>query len=605
MAHDDNHEECLLDLCKPPDGYEFKRGLWCTHDLAMRVVTDLVMPELLGAQSRTGGRRREEAAALADNSKYRLLILHAAGRFTPGPAFPSVVRPIAVGGKRRLHAKFALLQFEKIKGTGAWTRAFLTSANLTAGGVQDNRELIVWEDVRRKSSETLCRDLLILFKTLADSLPTERAEIEEIRMAILRNGLSAGRKTGQLIDSIDEPREMTAKLPSLKQVSRIVIVTPPFGTDHSDRPARLLEPYLRSRPSVDIYVGVDSQPDMALAPAFSRAAHRYLHQHASKVRLMAVPERLPSDEEDEDHAPERRRYLHAKLLAVVDKDGNAHVLVGSANFTDRGMRGKNQETMVYLPRREDMLDDFLSKLRATEWRGEPVPPIPPSELDGEIPLGQIVTATFEARSGVTSAQPRWPGILRMTWQQAPEKISYLRRGGDQPLLLVKEQPLVLDPQRTGLKVQYGDHDYDVHIHVHIAEGEDGFWAHPPADDEERPDHGLWMLLSDLRRPLRTRPGESQPPIEGAGSKNEDGFSIPLEQRLVLLARNRRSLNTQLDGKEVFLLLEKYLQGNRKADPFVVDTGRALLSAYFDDVEKPKAPLLKALRACLEEFHERH
>lgn len=147
MRRDSETEEVLLERIAPPEGYVFRRGLWCTHDLTMRTVTDLIVPSLLGVASRTADRRRQEAVDLtitAGAERPRLLILHSAGRFTPGPAFPDWVQPIAVAGRRRLHAKFAILQFDKMRGTGSWTTAFVTSANLTPGGVQDNRELLIW-----------------------------------------------------------------------------------------------------------------------------------------------------------------------------------------------------------------------------------------------------------------------------------------------------------------------------------------------------------------------------------------------------------------------------------------------------------------------------
>lgn len=310
------------------------------------------------------------------------------------------------------------------------------------------------------------------------------------------------------------------------------------------------------------------------------------------MRLLAVPEQLPDEAPDgEGDAPLRTRPLHAKLLALVDGEGTVNLLAGSANFTSRGLGGRNREVMVDAALPEETFDVWLARLGAVEWRGAPAAPSADEDAAvPEVPLSRLVTARFEPAAGVTCAQQRWPGVLHLDWQHAPEEVVYERRSGARvPLAIWKEQALELDGARRGLQVKVDRCWINIPIDVVLPEGDDGFWTVELREPDERPDDELWMLLADLRR----RPSSSGAKGAGAGrgAASDDGFHLPLDQRLVRLARARGALRHGLDGKEASQQLERYLHPHRELalEAHSIDVGRTILSAYLDDVDAQRHP----------------
>ena len=77
----------ILELVAPPDNHVFHAGIWLSHDVDWRAVTDLLAPALTGVI--TAGRRQilETRAAVATDDP-GLVVFHPGDRFTGGPVLP-------------------------------------------------------------------------------------------------------------------------------------------------------------------------------------------------------------------------------------------------------------------------------------------------------------------------------------------------------------------------------------------------------------------------------------------------------------------------------------------------------------------------------------
>jgi hypothetical protein len=589
----------ILATIAPPDGYQFVRGLWSTHDCNAEVLTDLLLPALTATHSEDARRRRIESRAAFAESQAHLAVFAAADRVSEGSSAPGL--DVYKIGPRRLHAKFALLQYQHQSGTTIKTRAIITSANLTRGGLISNREVVVWDgDITQQTkSPRVAKNLVVCFESLVDELGDSdlRSLLQEVRRSIKAT------KTRDVCETI------TAYSPALLDqlhlrgvAARVVIVSPAFGGASAEVDVPALAAMIGARTAVDIYCGGGELPPgdepapPEYRPAFSPAAVEWLRDRAQQVRIWAIPERQADESGHHTDRP-----LHAKLFAAVDSRGAAHVLVGSANFTKPGLDGGNRELMARVELTEAALVKQIEELGARRCADAVRPPERPcAPADVVLNATSSLHARFVPDPGQFASDKRWGGDLFLVGLDGIDRLRYL----DQPLNCVTMQRLELREEVWYLTATTAAGDESVSISV---DAEEGFWLRiEPPDDHPSADEELAALLFDLgARPTAVVvPGLGLVPPEGARSGSlggDDVYRIPLDQRLVVMARKRRQLRGYLQWDDVVPILEKYLgpQAERQV-------GSALLSTYVGATDPVATdPLLTSLQHALRVLDSGH
>lgn len=583
----------LLDLCRPPDGFRFVRGAWATHDLAMEEVADWVAPALTGVVS--GDRRHRRHAAWAEGAASCELAIFA--NADPHRQYKTFVPWCTVDkvGNRRQHAKFVLLQFQSEAGGRTRTRAIVTSANLTSGGLRRNWEILATEEIgHRASGDSLAVSLLAEFRVLArDCAPSKGTKrlLDQIGEAL------SGDSYGGLHSSVKKAEPLLKGFTVPGRARRLIVVSPPFASDHDEEAVDLVSSFIDAKTSVEIYTGANVLANRKLTkvvePQFSNRIIDGFRRRCARVRVFAIPELVEGDEDSEQSIP-RRRCLHAKLLAFVDAEGTANILVGSANFTRSGLGGKNRELMVEVTRTEKQLDEILKELSPIECKGKVQPPreVEP-QTDNEPPLD--VSAVFVVDEDESPVRGQIWGTLTLTWTTKPTQIFY----GNERLKVTESQPLCLKAGDATLRIVVGKREETAPVQVTARNPE--FWQRiGPDDPEKRPDQSWRHLLLDMRRaaapqhlPTGTELAPRQP------GQKEDGFYLPLEQRLVVLARHRQKLRDYLDADTVEQRIQRYFQGQPASASQV---GRAVMSPYLRLKLGPGTdPLLLALGDAIRSF----
>ena len=135
--------------------------------------------------------------------------------------------------------------------------------------------------------------------------------------------------------------------------------------------------YIGPKTVVEIYTGANflqgGVPGKDNGPEFSTKVLTEFSARAKTVQIHAVPELVP-DLDAPNERPPIRRKLHAKLIALVDDEGDLHFLLGSANFTRSALEGKNRELMLYLGGKEQDLNALLADLHAAPYSRAAVRP---------------------------------------------------------------------------------------------------------------------------------------------------------------------------------------------------------------------------------------
>lgn len=582
----------LLELCRPPDGYTFVRGAWATHDLDLVTVSDYVAPALVGSVATERRQRRLEGRTTPEGKSRRLLIFSCSEQRT-FRGFVPWCHVYPVGGRRQ-HAKFVLLQFESLSGRKVQTRAFILSANLTGSGVRRNREIIAWENVgQRKQKQSIAPALLREFRSLARDSGFER-ECKTI-LADMADAMSA-EETNLLRSSIDRQRPLLYDLGIRQKAKRIVVVSPPYGSDGDDGPVDFLARYIGPLTTVEIYTGANflqgSAPGPLSSPEFSSSALRALRQQAGTVQVYAVPELIP-DAEEPDVRPPMRRKLHAKMIALVEQDGSLHLLFGSANFTRSALSGQNRELMLYVGGDEGVLAKILTDLHAVKCRQPSVRPSQVVEARSEAPEPIALRAVFMVDSSESIHHTRLRGTLTLIGDELPISIRY--RGVK--LRPESEQEIWLSESDTSLAVTMADGRTEL-VHIHVQAEDDQIWNRIGHEDADvRPDRSWQHLLLDLRNGRGSAtPADAHGRRLMAGQR-ADGFHIPLEQRLVTLARHRHRLRIFAESHELEQQLGRYFEGQDEA----LQVARALIGASCDLPIDKKDRLLVALREVMPLF----
>ena len=573
-----------LDLCRPPEGFEFRSGVWLAHDVDMAMVADTVAPVLAGTPDPDPQRRRRLAADPTGDRE--LVLLGCAGRLGQVTAFPWTVF-VPVGGRVQ-HAKGAVLQFAKPNSPKRITRAFVTSANLTRGSLA-NREVLVWEEAgSQKIKPTLARDILAAVRALlsADAdLPADGRRRVRALVRQLAQGLPASTPARCTVHSLAVKRPLLAQVGGQRPAGadRLVIVSPPFAGDNDRQAADYLLPWIRQGTQVDLYTGVEAMPGATLGPecrpAFSTAILTALETASgAPVQVWGVPNY---------DADSRKRRLHAKLVAFV-RGEDVMVVAGSANFTGRGLGGSNRELMAYQDWSRQRLDTWLAELSASPFDGQVAAPAQ-REDPGEVPNVLIdVGASFQPDPGQRVVRGRYRGVLRLRLPDEHAALRLAYRG--KALRAQPEQELELWEREAWLTASVNRSHRRVPIEMAAIDA--SFWD-AGNDDEEEEDATLLALLRALRPgPAGTpvaRRGRSGP-VDEKGRPADDRFVIEAQQALALLARRRVPLRDRFVG-EAGLALE-----NLFADKIVRRVATTVLGSPPPDGTTLLTDLAKAIDA---------
>lgn len=516
----------LMDrLFEPPNGWTFTRGVVLTHDCNWAHLTDAVAPALVGCTDGSPTVRRRAAQAVPGA---QLWVLADARRTSGGPLHPWA-RLVPVGG-RRLHAKVGILEFGSGNGRRRY-RGWVTSANLTHSGTSRNLELaLVDECTATDRSPRLVADLAVALEALLGSAEVTTADRRSVRSAVrsLRRGMTA-RPTGGLIHSLDAERPIVDGLPrAAGHADRIVIVTPAFAAASDSVPADLMAPWIGDATRVELITQAGTDGTLR----FSAAVLGGLRALAGSgsVTVSTVPL-------DPVGQGEVQRRLHAKLVATVHGEV-ARVLVGSANFTAPGLSGRNREAVVAVEMSAAELEALLDHVSAEPHRGRfGVPPPPAPEPSEPVPL---VRATFTVDTRFPFEPANLVGRLEVVAEEGTiRSVSY----DGTPLCEWRSRPVAIREDLGWIEVEVDLDGRRFLVRVQLAiEGLDDqpdYW--PPVDRPNGPDE-LQRLLGTLRLATRRgrRSGDGAPSSVDAttGEASDDKFVIPLEQRLVLLARYR-------------------------------------------------------------------
>lgn len=582
----------LLDLCAPPDGYTFVRGAWATHDLDMITVSDYLAPALTGSVATERRQRRLEGRTTPEG-KSRKLVIFPCSELRMFRSFVPWCHVYPVGGRRQ-HAKFALLQFESQSGGKTRTRAIVMSANLTGSGVRRNRELLAWEEIGHLTQkQSIAPGLLNAFRALARHSGFEK-ECDTV-LAEMAGAIKAG-NCPILRSSVDKPRPLLYELDIRRKAKRIVIVSPPFGSDKDDGPAEIISKYIGPETAIEVYTGANflqgGRPPKNNGPEFSSSTLVALRKRTSRVQVLAVPELIP-DSDAPDELPPMRRKLHAKLVALVDDEGDLNLLFGSANFTWSALAGQNRELMLYAGGNEADLDAVLKDLHAVPCRQSEVRPSQVVEAHWETVEPIPIRAVFVVNSSEFIQNTRLRGVLRLIGEELPVRILY--RGED--LLLVTEQALWLSESETNLEVTMADGRTE-QIYIHVEAEDSQHWNHVSHEDADvRPDESWQHLLLDLRKKASRATSPDAPIPRLIPGQQADGFYVPLEQRLVTLARYRHRLRIFAESHELEQQLSRYFEGQDEA----LQVARALISSSCGLPLDKRDRLLVALQEAMPHF----
>ena len=514
----------VLDVFRPPVGYRFKRGVVLTHDCNWQHLADTIAPALAGCEDSSPLARRRTAQATPG---MRLIVVADGRGQVSGPGH-TWARLVRVGGRRQ-HAKVGLLEFVSRNGHRL-VRAYVGSVNLTRSGTASNQELIVVDERSGTSTATsLVADVAAMLTTAVKHLEVAAPHRHELRSTVtaIRKGLKVGR-TNALVHSLDEKRSLLDALGAPRPAERIVIISPAFAAAGDSKVAAALGPWIDGTTKVTLI----TQADDSGVLRFSDSALKELRRHAGarNVRVCAVPLDCDGDE------PGPKRRLHAKLLAVVTGD-EARVLVGSANFSTPGLLGLNREAVVALTMPVAQLEQLVGELPHDTHRG-PVGKQTDVTWDDTSPK-PLVVATFEPDPTVPIAPDNLIGWLHLD----TAGLEVVRVDYDGKLLADwRRHPIAVRDDVGVITVVVDVAGTEVPVVVPLEfEVPDEQLATWPTGESFKPLTDLERLLGTIRVTARATKKPSKPNSASSGGNSDDKFVIPLQQRLVLLARYRRQV----------------------------------------------------------------
>ncbi len=314
-------------------------GIWFTHDLDWAGLALAALPALVGSSE--SDPRRRELAGRRFRPDHPLLIVHDPNRIT-GRAASNGVRVCPSPSGRRQHAKFVLLLFE---GHGsACYRAAVTSANLTYGGLTNNRELIVDEESKKHGGPLFASLLSAIDELIATHLDgTETVAQLASARDLFRLGDDAPASVLHSWGPEQSILRQLSTVPSTHAADRVTVLDPGFARGpEPDLVAQLR----RTFPSASTVRVVAPKAATSSAAVFSAELVARLRHTFDTVDLFAI--------DLQPKVGQRARPLHAKALGW-DGPGGHGVLAGSANFTDRGLCGDNLELSAVTGTKPDRL----------------------------------------------------------------------------------------------------------------------------------------------------------------------------------------------------------------------------------------------------------
>lgn len=546
-------------ICAPPEGMLFSAGLWITHDVDTGFVSNRIAPALLGIEADNECISRQKCRNDFSTRKISFVIVHAADRRTINTNIDQIGY-IPIAG-RRLHAKYAVLLFEgenkKV------VRAVVTSANLTKGGFCSNREIVAVEDkiVRAVSTPSVARSLLNATQALMKDVKLPVGETTILNAVIKRLSLVTPKAADPSIHHTlcDKHNLFETVKPKTAKFSRLVIVSPPFAADGDNTAAKPLLQRLKKDGRVDIYTGEELS-----VPRFSTEILNSVEAAGHKYSIFGVPK----DVKDEDMR-DISRPLHAKVFAFVNDRGPARVFIGSANCTGPGLDGRNRELVVEVGMSRKNLDGLLDHLKAKDLTDTVEAPngIPmPSSIVTQPPA---LTAIFKPDDVPDNlgTNPNWRGILTLEWdkQFKPDSLQYAGKAID--VANVINNFTVIERDQL-LKAVFLINGIEIEANCIIEiDAPDGFWNEP--EDGERPDTDPeWVMFSKIfcqvaksPKPKGVTLEETEKPKSPESNSRPIAFSIPLEQRLILITRHREQIRKRWQGvknKELNELLHSFL-----------------------------------------------
>jgi len=536
--------QVLLSVFEPPPAFSFQSGLMMTHDLNWGALVDEVAAALCRVEEADLHRRRRRLRAQKD---LELRVLYAGDRFAGGPHLHwATAIPIA---GRRLHAKAGLLRFVADEGIATCFRAYVSSANVTPGGLGSNRELVVWDDLTGNRKTHLARDIADAFRVLVNAalhdVDGNPDQLRMVRRWLLnltgkKGRLANVRPTGMVTHSLAASGLLLAKH-LYTESDRTVIVSPAFASKTNPVAHTDLESVLVSSAVVHLVVPADS----AGTPHFSRAALNKLKKQVPKVRVFSVPESDPSVLGE----PGPSRVLHAKLIGTTRGNLTA-LLIGSSNFTSPGLTGQNRELLVRVQTTPKQLQDLMDGLRASEFEGEvgDTNEVTPSSV--VVPLPELL-ATLRPSLYAAPGAASWPGELELVWGTV--RPSSVWHDGTQ-LKVAKQQTCTINGDRASLDVQWPN-GQEGQVAVFILASDEFWLLAAPGTDEDDPDDRLFRLLfRDLAIAGSSGTQQGQP---GKGVDKQH-FTIPLDQRLVRVVRARAQIDDLYPPTFIEQALRRYL-----------------------------------------------
>lgn len=577
----------LINLFEPPAGHSFDSGIWFTHDLNGTVLGLRVAPALLGVLDMAAARRWDEVlSAPGGTFGRRFVVFHAAHRTVGYDERRIWATPPWVGlvGVDRLHAKFGLLRYRAEFGSGKLVRAVVTSGNLTPGGVGRNREVHLWED--GKPAGPLARDLA---RVAADFLATRTGRVQaeqhsiEQASAILDAIVAPGQRptsARRVVHSMTEQRSLIDVGLPPGRAERVVVVSPAFSGDDDATPLELLEERVGVRTRFELYAPM-ADIGGTRRPVASTAVCQGATDAGAQLRVFGVGDGLPVD----GAALGPERALHAKLVATEDAAGTADVLVGSANFTRRGIGGVNRELMARVTMTGDELTSFLGQLDGKvhrSWHAAPT-----DQEDPESEPAPFLSAVFTPDEGQSWAAETWLGEIEVDFDERPVGLTYQggavpRRRETQPFRFarVPEAPLVA-AYRSGQQIDWA---------ISLA-GLDRL-EELPADEEEEESR----FLAELQRAEATR-RERRRLAAGGGlpAKDLERVDLASHHPLAILVRYRQTLWHLVRGQDARRLIERELEGEDKA---VIRCALAIAAAGESSGEVQDDYVLAALSTAL-------
>jgi hypothetical protein len=535
----------LVELFDPPAGYYLKAGFLVTYDLSVTALVETVLARLAGAQPH----ERLETGLEGPTLTVAYERLHT-GAMIPSWNVELVRCPSSDG--RPLHAKGGLLHFQPVNGQRrSLLRGWVGSANLTAGGLQRNRELILAGECGPGQTNLAVSQAMQLCDAVADTT----GSLAKRRLAWVAPTAQRRRRSGvSLLHSIGEDRGLLADAHRVvpEGLHRLDIVTPTYQSKGSGRDiAEQLQPILPPPGGeVHVYTSTDLEDiqegdhHVTAFPTSLTDALRDLH--GLEVIAHFLPEVVDG----------QRRRLHAKAY-ILHGDTEAVVLVGSANTTRSGLGGKNREALAihrletsaareWLDRH--LTDHCWTDLDHDEGRLRSV------EVDAE--TGDDLVATTYAELAIADdtkigADGRWVGQL-ILHRLPPGRQLTVRVGersvtatvGHDGMIDVSAhldgEPFALLPHEGSVKIEdeHGNH-HEVVVFAHASQ--DWFKAaieqrdRPPRPRSAREVHELERLLATLQRFQQPTSSAPTPPAGGHAGP-DDRLVLPLDRRFDLVAK---------------------------------------------------------------------